>query len=71
MADVTRPPVWCQWHRDYEPAPEVIYERCQECGHVYETATDLEREFLALHVATMSTRRIGDIPFCPLCLHDF
>jgi hypothetical protein len=75
MGDLALLPVWCSWHRAHEPRTRRTFRVCMECGHVYETAADLEREFAVLgteiHPAVLVRRRVELVTFCPLCLHDW
>ncbi len=61
---------FCHIDDKEEKVTDETYLVCFECGHVYETQADLikawndESEF-------KSRSDADDIPFCPLCLHDF
>ena len=57
----------CFWHPD-EPTDGRPWRTCRECGHRYETESDLRDTYedqLGQRVPT------DDIFFCPFCAHNF
>jgi Fe2+ or Zn2+ uptake regulation protein len=64
----------CVIHEVDEPLTETTHRVCFECGHVYETPTDVEqlhREIADDYTIQVSGKKAEDILFCPLCLHDW
>lgn len=50
------------------------YRVCGECGHVYRTAEDLQREWAENAPPDLPDRTVPpveQIHFCPLCAHDW
>jgi hypothetical protein len=63
---------WCYSCWRAEPIPlSGAYLSCFECGHVFETASELEQLYKRLREPGMNTTPADLITFCPLCLHDF
>ena len=61
---------WCYSHGRFEPPAEGDFKVCFECSHIWRTRD----EFLA--DVEVGCREAGvpmdpDLPFCPLCTHDF
>jgi hypothetical protein len=76
----------CAIHRVVEPFVEGRSTQCFECKHVYfgdvsimtawtELVSRSEDQFMsAIKMATVGVEAIttaDDVPFCPLCLHDW
>lgn len=66
---------YCWVHDELEPRSENPYLVCFECGHVYETEADLERDYMEERPKdtpiTVTPVPADEIYFCPHCLHDF
>ena len=64
----------CSSHHLDEP-DDGAYRRCLECGHVYRTAEDLQRAWMANAPPDLADLEklppAEEIFFCPLCLHDW
>jgi hypothetical protein len=64
----------CHDHR-IDEVSESAYRRCIECGHLYLTPEELQREWTANAPPDMPDREtppaVERIYFCPLCMHDF
>jgi hypothetical protein len=64
----------CHIHHLDEPG-EGAYRRCFECGHVYRSAEELQREWTAGAPSDLAGRMtppaVSQIFFCPLCSHDW
>lgn len=61
---------WCAWHNRPEPLTENDFRLCGECLHVWRTRD----EFLADVEAACREAGVPmdpDLPFCPLCTHDW
>lgn len=61
---------WCHIDDKWEICTDGTYCICGECGHVFESATDLEQAYLRDYADTQPIPA-KDIDFCPECLHDF
>ena len=60
--------MFCHIHDRQEPVtPASVI--CTECGHVYEDEHNLMLTFEAAFGTEYM--RVQDVPYCPLCLHDF
>lgn len=46
------------------------YEVCFECGHVFRTPAEIVAEY-ERDVDWIWDRAPSEIPFCPMCLHDW
>lgn len=64
----------CHIHHLDEP-DDGAYRRCLECGHVYRSAEDLQRQWTANAPPDLADRDtpppVEQIRFCPLCLHNW
>ena len=70
-------PDWCYSHHRSEPIAPDGFFTCMECGHHWPTVGDFEAD------ARRTLDEIGgvapgdwpgglaNLPFCPLCAHDF
>lgn len=56
----------CFFHGE-EPVPDEYFRLCVECGHCFLT----EDEFTAAAAESPIARPDPQLPFCPLCSHDF
>lgn len=64
----------CWVHHQYEQiahGPAGPFIVCFECGHVYNTAEQLVKEYNELAPEDTPERTVDEIFFCPNCLHDF
>lgn len=59
----------CYFHGP-EPIPAGAFLTCFECGHCWPTETDFIADVQAC-VAEHGLTPTTDLPFCPLCSHDF
>ncbi len=62
------------WTHDVDEPDEGAYRRCLECGHVYQTAEDLQRQWTAnapRFVTPGAVPPVEQIFFCPICAHDW
>lgn len=62
------------WSHGLDEPGDGAWRRCFECGHVYMTAEDLQREWTANAPPDLPDRTAPpaeEIHFCCLCLHDF
>lgn len=59
----------CYFHGP-EPIPDGAFLVCFECGHCWPTETDFIADVHNL-AAEINTEPRNDLPFCPLCSHDF
>jgi hypothetical protein len=64
---------YCHVHDEMEFRVRKPYLICFECGHVYNTTTDLEEDYVlnAPDKERAANQRANEIFFCPNCLHDF
>lgn len=63
----------CFWHGD-EPIPEGAFKVCAECWHCWPTKEAFEADVRAMLMelgAVGYPRPLADMPYCPLCAHDF
>lgn len=63
----------CYSH-DVDESDVSAYRRCGECGHVYRSPEELQREWTENAPPDLPDRTpppVEDIYFCCLCLHDW
>jgi hypothetical protein len=62
----------CFFHGE-EPIPEGAYRVCGECWHCYNTPEDLlaEDAKMAQQYGFTPVSDPEQVPFCPLCTHDW
>jgi hypothetical protein len=63
----------CFWHGD-EPIPEGAFKVCAECWHCWPTKAAFVADVQAMSRETGAgdyPYDLADLPFCPLCAHDF
>lgn len=59
----------CFWHGD-EPVPANAFRVCFECGHAWPTLEDFVAD-VHRTVVLKAENNPEQLPFCPLCAHDF
>lgn len=57
----------CFWHSEEQWPADGAFRFCFECGHAWPTRED----FLADARRNIGYTETDDLPFCPLCAHDF
>lgn len=64
----------CFWHGP-EPIPEGAFRVCGECWHCWPTADDFEADVETMFAEVGVYGELSgdpiDLPYCPLCAHDF
>lgn len=62
----------CFWHRDEQWPADGAYQFCFECGHAWPTREDFVADVRQMEAHLEGARPPADnLPFCPLCAHDF
>jgi hypothetical protein len=63
----------CAIHEIIEPYITKPTERsqCFECWHVFNTDAEAIDLYCEVYPNNPKPKKLTDIPFCPLCLHDW
>lgn len=64
---------YCAIHERIEPETDSSIT-CMECWHTYSSGDNLIDVFYVFYAKVKPAKEIispDEVPFCPLCLHDF